>query len=63
MIDLDKLDPDWAFAAAHGQASRVGLISENKDQSKLSSATSVCLCCLNVIYKDPAPMCSHAKDL
>jgi hypothetical protein len=63
MIDLDKLNPDWAFAAAHGQASKVGLVSNKKDGSKLTSKTAICRCCLNVIYKDPAPMCSNSKDL
>jgi hypothetical protein len=59
LLDLDKIDPDWKFAATHGQASKIGI---KKDENKRST-TSICRCCLNVIYKDPASLCENSKEL
>lgn len=58
MIDLDKLDPNWDIAMEHGQASKTGILPANET----NSTTDLCPCCLNVVYKDPAPLCANAKD-
>lgn len=57
MIDLDRLDPDWDLAAQHGQASKTGKVSS----TKRPGSTAICQCCLNIVYKDPAPLCENSK--
>lgn len=58
MINLDHLDPDWAFANKHGKASLTGMAAVGK--SNLSKS-EICPCCFQFIYKDPMPICSNPK--
>lgn len=59
---LDRLDPDWTFAAKHGKACTPG---RPLYQPKTSANIEVgkkqdhiyCQCCLNIINKEEVPLC------
>jgi hypothetical protein len=48
MINLGNLDPDWEFAARHGQACLAGIPDNN---SMNDGHIPICLCCYQYIYK------------
>jgi len=56
-MSLSKLNPDWQAAEIHGIATKPGI--NNNDTPK--SDQLICPCCLNVIHKDPAPLCENSK--
>jgi hypothetical protein len=57
MHDLDKLDPDWVFAANHGRACAPGRpITEIASNTSITASepikiSTICECCLKIINK------------
>jgi hypothetical protein len=59
MDQFHSFDPDWSFASQHGQASKVGQISNKKSNKSLI----ICSCCLQFVNKEPISLTSHPKRL
>ena len=56
-LEMNILNPDWEFAARHGQASKPGRVEEGEEDRQ------ECICCLKQINKSPIPLCENSKEL
>jgi hypothetical protein len=59
---LDRLDPDWTFAAKHGKACSPGRpLFQPKTSASIEQGRRqdqiYCQCCLNIINKEEVPLC------
>lgn len=75
MLDLDRIGPNWKFAADHGQACTPGRpirqptsttsidSSPTTKQNNHAKGHNLCECCLNIIQKEPIPLCDNSKEL
>jgi hypothetical protein len=51
---MNILNPDWKFAARHGEATKPGIVDENEEKEE-------CICCLKQINKAPIPLGENSK--